>query len=83
MEAFWPAALTNSINGSTRLTPLHLPIKLLQNKKRLLLLAVIRDQTFPIEIILKMRESPSRTAKILKDPWRSSTRNGMRLSNAI
>jgi hypothetical protein len=45
-----------------------LPIKLLQYKEGFLLLAVIGEKSFAIEIILKTRENSSRTSKVLENP---------------
>jgi len=42
----------------------QIPIEFLQDKKRLLLLTVVRDKTFAIEVILNARQRASRAAKI-------------------
>src|SRR5580700_5504032 len=55
---------------------LQFPIKLLQYKEGFLLLTMIGDKSFTIEIILKTRENPSRTAKVLENPWGHSAKKG-------
>src|ERR1700691_2941104 len=54
-------------------TRLLLAVIIPQHEKRFLLLAVIRDQAFAVEIIFKMRQRAPRTAKIFKHTRRSST----------
>src|SRR5260370_7631286 len=52
-----------------RLSNLQFLIKLLQYKEGFLLLTMIGDKSFAIEIILKTRENSSRAAKVFENPW--------------
>ncbi len=64
-----------------RLSNLQFPIKLLQYKEGFLLLTVIGDKSFAIEIILNTRENSSRTTKVFENPRCHSAKEGNALQH--
>src|SRR5580693_1867207 len=64
-----------------RLSTLQFPIKLLQYKVSFLLLTLIGDKSFAIEIILKTRERSPRTTKVLENPRCHSAKEGNALQH--
>src|ERR1700747_531704 len=60
---------------------LQFPIVLLQYEEGLLPLAAIRDEPLAVEIILKTRQSPARTPKVLENPRRHSPKKGNALQH--
>src|SRR5580704_4146452 len=65
-----------------RLRALQLLIELLQNKESFLFLTVIGYETLSIEVVLNAGERSSRTAKILENPWRGTTKKGNALQHS-